>query len=48
MLSEYKEQQDVERGFRLLKDPWFIVDSVFLKTTDAPPNLLDKEVPNPV
>jgi len=32
MLSEYKEQQSVERGFRFLKDPWFMVDSVFLKT----------------
>ncbi|HLP42602.1 MAG TPA: IS1634 family transposase [Fibrobacteria bacterium] len=31
MLSEYKEQQEVERGFRFLKDPWFMVDSVFLK-----------------
>lgn len=32
MLREYKEQQDVERGFRFLKDPWFMVDSVFLKS----------------
>jgi transposase len=32
MLSEYKEQQKVERGFRFLKDPWFMVDSVFLKS----------------
>lgn len=32
ILKEYKEQQDVERGFRFLKDPWFMVDSVFLKT----------------
>ncbi|MGZ3745555.1 MAG: IS1634 family transposase [Pseudobdellovibrionaceae bacterium] len=32
ILGEYKEQQDVERGFRFLKDPWFMVDSVFLKT----------------
>ena len=24
MLSEYKEQQGVERGFRFLKDPWFM------------------------
>jgi transposase len=32
MLEEYKEQQTVERGFRFLKDPWFMVDSVFLKT----------------
>lgn len=32
MLSEYKEQQSVERGFRFLKDPWFMVDSIFLKS----------------
>ena len=32
MLSEYKEQQNVEGGFRFLKDPWFMVDSVFLKS----------------
>lgn len=31
MLLEYKEQQQVERGFRFLKDPWFMVDSIFLK-----------------
>lgn len=32
MLSEYKEQQSIERGFRFLKDPWFMVDSIFLKS----------------
>ena len=32
MLAEYKQQQGVERGFRFLKDPWFIVDSIFLKS----------------
>ena len=32
MLKEYKVQQNVEGGFRFLKDPWFMVDSVFLKT----------------
>jgi transposase len=32
ILSEYKQQQSVERGFRFLKDPWFMVDSIFLKT----------------
>jgi transposase len=32
LLQEYKQQQDVERGFRFLKDPWFMVDSVFLKS----------------
>jgi len=31
MLEEYKEQQNVEGGFRFLKDPWFMVDSIFLK-----------------
>ena len=31
MLEEYKDQQSVERGFRFLKDPWFMVDSIFLK-----------------
>ncbi len=32
MLSEYKQQQSIERGFRFLKDPWFMVDSIFLKS----------------
>ena len=32
MLSEYKAQQSVEQGFRFLKDPWFMVDSIFLKS----------------
>ncbi len=31
MLGDYKTQQDVEGGFRFLKDPWFMLDSVFLK-----------------
>ena len=31
ILGEYKEQQNVEGGFRFLKDPWFMVDSIFLK-----------------
>lgn len=31
ILEEYKEQQSVEGGFRFLKDPWFMVDSIFLK-----------------
>jgi transposase len=31
MLEEYKSQQAVEGGFRFLKDPWFMLDSVFLK-----------------
>lgn len=32
VLTEYKQQQGVERGFRFLKDPWFMVDSIFLKS----------------
>lgn len=32
ILNEYKEQQSVERGFRFIKDPWFMVDSIFLKS----------------
>lgn len=32
MLNEYKEQQNVEGGFRFIKDPWFMIDSVFLKS----------------
>lgn len=31
ILEEYKEQLNVEGGFRFLKDPWFMLDSVFLK-----------------
>jgi transposase len=31
ILTEYKGQQNVERGFSFLKDPWFLIDSVFLK-----------------
>jgi transposase len=29
MLSTYKEQQGVERGFRLIKDPLFHLRGVF-------------------
>jgi len=32
ILQEYKDQQAVERGFRFIKDPWFMVDSIFLKS----------------
>lgn len=32
MLSKYKGQQSVERGFKFLKDPLFLTDSVFLKS----------------
>lgn len=32
MLQEYKAQQAPERGFRFFKDPWFMVDSIFLKS----------------
>jgi len=31
VFNEYKAQSQVERGFRFIKDPWFMVDSVFLK-----------------
>ncbi len=31
LLESYKEQQCVERGFRFLKDPFFLTSSVFLK-----------------
>lgn len=31
VLQDYKEQQKVEGGFRFLKDPWFMVDTIFLK-----------------
>ena len=32
LLNDYKEQQHVEGGFRFIKDPWFMVDSIFLKS----------------
>ena len=32
ILLDYKQQQSVERGFRFLKDPFFMVDSIFLKS----------------
>jgi len=31
MLTTYKEEQDVERGFRFIKDPCFQLNKVFLK-----------------
>jgi len=31
LLNHYKNQQSVERGFRFLKDPFFLCSSVFLK-----------------
>ena len=31
LFAAYKEQQGVERGFRFLKDPWFMMDSFFVK-----------------
>ena len=34
MLIKYKEQQSTERGFRFLKDPMFLTDSVFLKSPE--------------
>ena len=32
LLNEYKSQQDVERGFRFIKDPSFAVSDIFLKS----------------
>ncbi|BAC90190.1 IS1634 family transposase [Gloeobacter violaceus] len=34
VLSQYKAQQSVERGFRFLKDPLFFTSSVFLKSPE--------------
>jgi transposase len=31
LLNRYKDQQAVERGFRFLKDPFFLCSSIFLK-----------------
>lgn len=31
ILKEYKAQQHVEGGFRFLKDPWFMLDSFYVK-----------------
>ncbi|NBT86610.1 MAG: IS1634 family transposase, partial [Alphaproteobacteria bacterium] len=31
LFEAYKDQQGVERGFRFFKDPWFMVDSFFVK-----------------
>ena len=33
MLERYKDQQSVERGFSFLKDPMFLTDSIFLKSS---------------
>ncbi len=32
IFRSYKDQQSVERGFRFLKDPWFMADRLFLKS----------------
>ena len=40
ILSEYKNQQKVERGFRFLKDPKFHADSIFLKKPERIASLL--------
>lgn len=32
VIVQYKNQQKVERGFRFLKDPMFLADSLFLKS----------------
>ena len=34
ILDQYKAQQNVEGGFRFLKDPWFMLDSFFVKTRE--------------
>jgi transposase len=34
LLAEYRAQNSVERGFRLLKDPMFFTSSVFVKTPE--------------
>ena len=34
ILIKYKEQQSTERGFRFLKDPMFLTDSIFLKSPE--------------
>lgn len=31
VLKEYKGQAKVEKGFAFLKDPWFLLDSIFLR-----------------
>lgn len=31
ILKQYKQQQKVENGFRFLKDPWFMLDSFYVK-----------------
>ena len=31
IIKNYKEQQGVERGFRFLKDPWFMANTFFVK-----------------
>ncbi len=35
VISTYKEQGGVERGFRFLKDPLFLASSIFVKKGDA-------------
>jgi len=32
ILESYKQQQNVEQGFRFLKAPWFMADTMFLKS----------------
>ena len=40
LLKTYKEQQRVERGFRFLKVPKFLTDSIFLKKRERIESLL--------
>jgi transposase len=34
LIQEYKAQQSCERGFAFLKDPLFLTDSIFLKSSE--------------
>ena len=40
MLSEYKSQQKVEKGFRFLKSPDFLVSSIYIKKPERVESLL--------
>ena len=40
MLSEYKNQQKVERGFKFLKNPHFFTNSFFAKKVERMMSLL--------
>lgn len=40
LLKQYKEQQKVESGFKFLKDPWFMLDSFYLKKPERIESLM--------